>query len=251
MAIVTLDDLLNALFRPDDDFYRKNFRSFWNNPRTDLQEKVDFTISHFVTDSAGHEHEPYYKRFMGKFNKAELERIFRQDICDMLILVKQLYDDTRLRKLKHPYQYLPYFVELLPEILKKAQSKEDILRWDTAVKDMIVEYAELNHPYYYITRPLKQLVQHSQSFEILEKAKELVSRAKGEVLNHLYVFTGILSEVQGKVKEPRGLEEWYQPIIDVIKRYDERIGERSHLGPLIEFVKSHNNPASLQSFRPY
>lgn len=250
MANATLNDLVNALFRPDDEFYRENFRSFMTNPITDLKGSVSFTLGHFVKERASHGTDPYDTRFLDHFDRGELERVFGQDMYGKLILVKQLFEDRRLRDMSHHSQYLPYFVELLPIILKKGQSKEDILRWDTIVKDMIVEYAKLEHPYDYITGPLRKLVENSQSIEMLKKAKELVSRVKEEIPSKLYIFASVLGLVLGKVTEPQRLEEWYKPIIDVINKY-ENIGRRGDFDKLEEFIRAHNNPASLQSFRPY
>lgn len=246
----TLNDLVNALFKSDDEFNRKNFIEFFNIPSVDLREKVDFTLMHIVREEAGHEGKPYRWRFLDHFEREELERVFGHDLYDKLILVKQLFEDRRLRDIKYHYQYLGYFVALLPAMLKKAQSKEDVLRWDKAVKDIIVEYAELEHPDYYINYPLRQLVFNSKSLEMLEKARELIIRAKKEMPSHIYVFTNVLSIVLGKVSEPQRLEEWYQPIIYIMKRYGEDISRRAYSEPLIEFVKAHNNPNSLNNFSP-
>lgn len=247
----TLDDLLNALFKPEDESLRNDTINIMTSPDTSLRVKVETALLHVVKDRLEEGRSPYYTQFVSQFTEQELEDVFGQDTYGKLILVKELFEDRRLRDMSYQLLYMTYFVNLLPVILKKARSTEDILRWDNAVKDIIVAYAESEHPYGYITGSLRQLVFNSHSFEMLEKAKLLIMDAKEEIPSNLLdLFTDLLSIAQGRIKEPKGLEEWYPSLVIVINKYRKNLASGAYLDSLKAFVKEHDSPKSLSFFRP-
>ena len=248
--MATIDDLIKALSDAPNLIGKAQFVKILTNG--DLKYQVESTLLQFVTGKAGHERDPYYQEFAEAFTGGELQEIFGLDVYGMLITVKNCFSDPRFKEVHQDpeIQRKLYLIHLLPEVLRKARKREDILRWDTVVKDMIVDYAQSEDPCAYISDPLKTIVRQSQSLKMLEKDRELMKRVRGDVNERIYVFALSLDILQDKTSKPEELEQWYNPLVGVLNRYKEDIGRRQYLPSLKNFISTQNNPDALTTFRP-